>query len=337
MENASTNLFQITEKRKRSYSPGIPDDAYEQKNLIALGDLDSYSPEQWLKYFKIFTDPQNLDRNGIKKLRIAIIKQTLSLFRKQKWDYLASDSNFLIEIDRNSCISRVKETKIINCAKNLSQFNSQQPKDSKQEKSKMEESHTNHNPDNERHQDQDINNNTEVNNQKNDADIFLIKGDCVEAAFKIKEIYPNYRVGMLDMANAHTPGGGYLSGAGAQEENLHRRSNLHLYLDDPDKLCGKFINQQYPIPKYGGILCRDVLFFRSSEQTGYALLSRPKTIDVIAVAAVAHPETFQNSQDQQYYMQQSDAEIMEKKIISMFLMALEAKIDALVLSSFGCG
>lgn len=34
------------------------------------------------------------------------------------------------------------------------------------------------------------------------------------------------------MANQTRPGGGYLTGAGAQEENLHRRSNLFQHLED---------------------------------------------------------------------------------------------------------
>lgn len=37
---------------------------------------------------------------------------------------------------------------------------------------------------------------------------------------------------VLDMANAHVPGGAYVEGAPAQEENLFRRSDCHFGLDD---------------------------------------------------------------------------------------------------------
>lgn len=70
------------------------------------------------------------------------------------------------------------------------------------------------------------------------------------------------------MANAHTPGGGYKFGdgiplvpsrvllysivvpTGAQEENIHRRSNYFQYLEDPE---GIFKDRPwcYPIPEFG--------------------------------------------------------------------------------------
>jgi hypothetical protein len=44
-----------------------------------------------------------------------------------------------------------------------------------------------------------------------------------------------------------------MTGCGAQEENLHRRSNLFQYLDDPDDVARSTRGWGYPIPDFGGI------------------------------------------------------------------------------------
>ena len=60
------------------------------------------------------------------------------------------------------------------------------------------------------------------------------------------------KVAVLNMANAFKPGGGFRGGAGAQEETLHRRTDLYRLLEAqrPDKL--------YPIPNNRCLLSNDV-------------------------------------------------------------------------------
>src|SRR6266496_2457056 len=56
---------------------------------------------------------------------------------------------------------------------------------------------------------------------------------------------------VLNMANAWTPGGDYLGGAGAQEEALCRRSTLYLSIRRQRNF--------HPIPDHGAIYSPDVL------------------------------------------------------------------------------
>ena len=80
--------------------------------------------------------------------------------------------------------------------------------------------------------------------------VSVIEGDCVAAAIELRR--RGFRVAMLNMANAYSPGGAWENGAGAQEENLHRRSDLHAFLDDSKGTAWKSKGRRcYPIPKRG--------------------------------------------------------------------------------------
>ncbi|CAG8725544.1 7612_t:CDS:2, partial [Scutellospora calospora] len=75
----------------------------------------------------------------------------------------------------------------------------------------------------------------------------------------------------------------YMSGAGAQEENLFRRTNLFEY-HEPKK------NEWYPIPEFGGIYCPNATVIRSSEADQYSFLEVPETMSFVAVSALRRPK-----------------------------------------------
>ena len=96
--------------------------------------------------------------------------------------------------------------------------------------------------------------------------IFIVAGDCLDTAMYFKMRYPQSSPVVLNMASARNPGGGWRSGmftiiqfvilndtitlgAGAQEENLHRRTNMFQCLADPyHQLEGKR-DWNYDIPE----------------------------------------------------------------------------------------
>jgi uncharacterized protein (TIGR02452 family) len=52
--------------------------------------------------------------------------------------------------------------------------------------------------------------------------ILVQKKDCIDVGLELLE--KNLNPIILNCANAYHPGGGFLHGSGAQEENIHRRS-----------------------------------------------------------------------------------------------------------------
>ena len=70
-------------------------------------------------------------------------------------------------------------------------------------------------------------------------------------------------------------------GAGAQEENLHRRSDACRYLRDQRE-------RLYPISTGTCLLSKEVTVFRGAEFEGYRFI-QPFKIDVITCAAQARP------------------------------------------------
>jgi len=186
----------------------------------------------------------------------------------------------------------------------------------------------------------DYHSKTQMENKEHklQASIKVVGGDCIEVALELKKKGANPAV--LNMANAKTPGGGYKRGSVAQEENIHRRTNLYQYLDDPDKF-NPHRNWHYPIPEFGGVYCANVLVFRDSETQGYGFMPITETLAFLTVAAYHKPATkTQTDQATDQKIIRIDSSITDKikrKMMCIFNMALDHGHDAIVLSAFGCG
>ncbi|AGO85642.2 hypothetical protein psal_cds_1283 [Pandoravirus salinus] len=162
----------------------------------------------------------------------------------------------------------------------------------------------------------------------------VVRGDCLRAAVALKTDR-GLNPAVLNMASSRRPGGGYKTGAAAQEENIFRRSNYFLSLEDPRRI-DRQRQWRYPLQGLCGIYSPSVSVFRGPEDEGYPFLDRPVCLDFIAVPAIVRPRLHVLSDGAQR-LGQDDADLMRQKIALILDIALAHKHDAVVLGAFGCG
>eukprot|EP01052_Picozoa_sp_SAG31_P017564 SAG31_NODE_1207_length_9383_cov_5.316351_4_plen_1216_part_00 len=145
---------------------------------------------------------------------------------------------------------------------------------------------------------------------------------------------------LLVQANRKYPGGGWRNGAGAQEENIFRRSNCCHFLEAdrhwplPGASNSHALRSpaRYPIAEFGGIYTPGVLIFRGPESEGYPFLPQPHPISMVATAAYHQPKL-----DKHNKLSPTDASKTKRKIAALLAIGLAHGHDAIVLSAFGCG
>ena len=142
---------------------------------------------------------------------------------------------------------------------------------------------------------------------------------------------------LLNMASRRNPGGGVTTGAGAQEETLFRRTNLFRSLYQFAPYAGQYgikpSHHQYPLDRnFGGVYTPDAIYFRESEQKGYALLEEPVSLSFITVAGMNRPDLTDDG-----YIADHHVELIKNKIRTIFRMGLVHGHDSLVLGALGCG
>ena len=163
-----------------------------------------------------------------------------------------------------------------------------------------------------------------------------VNDDCIEVARKLVE--EGYRPIMLNMANRHTPGGGVINGARAQEESLFRQNNLCVSLYQFDEYHAGLLglplgNGRYPMDRdTGGIYSGRVTFFRTGFRQGDMLVETPFECAVVSVAAINRPDLTPDGRLVDWAVVAT-----KKKIRSMLRIGLLHGHDAIVLGAWGCG
>jgi len=166
----------------------------------------------------------------------------------------------------------------------------------------------------------------------------VINADCLETAEILVKAGLNPCV--LNLASRQNPGGGVRNGAGAQEENLFRRTNLFLSLFQFASFANEYgikkHEKSYPLDRNtGGIYSADITVFRGSEKNGYCLLKKPYTVSFVSVPAISNPELTERNGS--FYLADNLVEPTKEKIRTILRIAGKYKHDCLVLGAFGCG
>ncbi|NLR74573.1 TIGR02452 family protein [Leeia aquatica] len=140
----------------------------------------------------------------------------------------------------------------------------------------------------------------------------------------------HHRVLCLNFASARNPGGGFLGGAEAQEENLAKSSGLY-----PCLLAQKAFyeaNRQQRFCAYldDMIYSPDVPVFRDDS---YACLEQYYLVSMVTAPAVNRGAVLQHEPRRVAELE----DIMRLRIRKLFALALHHQHDTLVLGAWGCG
>jgi len=130
---------------------------------------------------------------------------------------------------------------------------------------------------------------------------------------------------VLNMANAEWVGGGFLTDASGQEEELCRKSDLFPQLMRAYRAGG------FPIPELGSIVLPDVLVLRSREGKAYKLLEEPFRVAIITAAAPLKPDT-STAEGLEAYIK-----LMSQKVDALLAVVEHLGYAEVVLSAWGCG
>lgn len=168
----------------------------------------------------------------------------------------------------------------------------------------------------------------------------------LESAKRLYEQYPDCRIGVHNFASATNPGGGVKTGSNAQEECICRCSTLYQCIDTDDMSDDFYdMHRKRKDLRYTDtcIYSPDVVVFKSD--TAFPELmpeSEWFKVDVLTCAAPNLRKMPRNKMNQgsASQLKLSDNELLEihkKRGIQLLNIAVENKIDVLVLGAFGCG
>ncbi len=146
--------------------------------------------------------------------------------------------------------------------------------------------------------------------------------------------YKGQKVAVLNFANEYHVGGGFLTGAGAQEESLCRCSTLYPSLNT--KAAEKEFYRRHkmrnksPLGSGDVLVNRDVIIFKTDEEFPKELPKEEwKTVSVFTCAA---PDLSKGT-----VHQKAVEKALKKRIEMIFRLGISCGAEVLILGAFGCG
>ena len=154
--------------------------------------------------------------------------------------------------------------------------------------------------------------------------VHVIEDDILSCAARLCEM--GQKVAVLNMACGSCPGGGVCSGAGAQEENLYRRTDICSQMED--------LRERYYPLKDAALVTSEVTILRGREEDGYPYLRTGEHVTVISCAALNKPPLTDTGEGYRY----AEAEQrMRRRVRNVLVAAAHARCEVVLLSAFGCG
>lgn len=156
--------------------------------------------------------------------------------------------------------------------------------------------------------------------------------DCLDAGAKLKE--QGYNPAVLNMFLEHIYNESENGGDGTNEETMLRTNLFRSLFDSIEEVDMRIFYRDYFINRYI-IYTPNAIYFRKSEQKGYALLDEPVSLSFITVAVECNHNIvyFPNNQA----IPDDLVEPFRNKIRSIFRIGLVHGHDSLVLGALGCG
>jgi hypothetical protein len=167
----------------------------------------------------------------------------------------------------------------------------------------------------------------------------VLLGDWGDITLELTKTYGEC-FAVLNMANAYVPGGGYVEGMGAQEENMYRRTDCHFYITE--KEYDRSLNRYKPfmtelISGKNGVVYLDIdnprICIRGAEDKthntlGYAWLKEDEIFPFYELRAAA-----QDLRGKEKF----NVDEARRRIVAQLNTLQANKVRYAVLGAFGCG